>query len=214
MDSNECCDGRFVGTPTWQRDSFLCSILRFSSQQSFLCLRTTPRTDTANSRLTLTPLTWRIWWASNTASTWQTGFNSAFKGLNVQHIQFSVFPHSKTPLQSLIHAPNQTPNTSPLYITSGSPINVLYCARHCERSYTIPQVNNWCLSYCVMGRPGLIARASDSRHAKVPNLKKTSTYQFSISQHTNWRTAWRMKDQLDVTCYFISLLMCSTCFGH
>ena len=25
---------------------------------------------------------------------------------------------------------------------------------------------------------------------------------------------WRMKDQLDVTCYFISLLMCSTCFGH
>jgi len=23
-----------------------------------------------------------------------------------------------------------------------------------------------------------------------------------------------MKDQLDVTCYFISLLMCSTCFAH
>ena len=23
-----------------------------------------------------------------------------------------------------------------------------------------------------------------------------------------------MKDQLDVTCYFISLLMCSTCCGH
>ena len=23
-----------------------------------------------------------------------------------------------------------------------------------------------------------------------------------------------MKDQLDVTCYFISLLMCSTCFGQ
>jgi len=23
-----------------------------------------------------------------------------------------------------------------------------------------------------------------------------------------------MKDQLDVTCYFISLLMCSKCFGH
>jgi len=27
-------------------------------------------------------------------------------------------------------------------------------------------------------------------------------------------TGWRMKDQLDVTCYFISLIMCSTCFGH
>ena len=24
--------------------------------------------------------------------------------------------------------------------------------------------------------------------------------------------SWRMKDQLDVTCYFISLIMCSTCF--
>jgi len=23
-----------------------------------------------------------------------------------------------------------------------------------------------------------------------------------------------MKDQLDITCYFISLLMCSACFGH
>ena len=28
------------------------------------------------------------------------------------------------------------------------------------------------------------------------------------------KRSWRMKDQLDVTCYFISLLMCSTCFGH
>ena len=26
--------------------------------------------------------------------------------------------------------------------------------------------------------------------------------------------SWRIKDQLDATCYFISLLMCSTCFGH
>jgi len=25
---------------------------------------------------------------------------------------------------------------------------------------------------------------------------------------------WRIKDQLDVTCYFISLRMYSTCFGH
>ena len=26
--------------------------------------------------------------------------------------------------------------------------------------------------------------------------------------------SWRIEDQFDVTCYFISLLMCSTCFGH
>jgi len=31
--------------------------------------------------LTLTLLTWRIWWARNTTSRWQMGFNSAFKGL-------------------------------------------------------------------------------------------------------------------------------------
>ena len=34
--------------------------------------------------LTLNPLTWRIWWAPNSASKWQMGFNSAFKGLNAE----------------------------------------------------------------------------------------------------------------------------------
>ena len=29
-----------------------------------------------------------------------------------------------------------------------------------------------------------------------------------------WNHSWRMKNQLDVTCYFISLIMRSTCFGH
>jgi hypothetical protein len=33
--------------------------------------------------LTLTLLTWRIWWAPNNASRWQMGFNLAFKGLNI-----------------------------------------------------------------------------------------------------------------------------------
>jgi len=35
--------------------------------------------------------------------------------------------------------------------------------------------------------------------------------------NTKFRTRiyiWRIKDQVDVTCYFISLLMCSKCFGH
>jgi len=31
---------------------------------------------------------------------------------------------------------------------------------------------------------------------------------------TNMLYSWRIKDQLDVTYYFISLLTCSTCFGH
>jgi len=34
-----------------------------------------------SSLLTLTLLTWRLWWALNNASRWQMGFNSAFKGL-------------------------------------------------------------------------------------------------------------------------------------
>jgi hypothetical protein len=33
--------------------------------------------------LTLTLLTWRIWWAPNIASRWQIWFNLAFKGLNI-----------------------------------------------------------------------------------------------------------------------------------
>jgi len=32
--------------------------------------------------LTLILLTWRIWWATNNASRWQMGFNSAIKSLN------------------------------------------------------------------------------------------------------------------------------------
>ena len=31
---------------------------------------------------------------------------------------------------------------------------------------------------------------------------------------TPHRDSWRIEDQLDVTCYFISLLMCSTFFGN
>jgi len=36
----------------------------------------------------------------------------------------------------------------------------------------------------------------------------------SRKQEHLYNDSWRIKDHLDVTCYFISLLMCSTCFGH
>ena len=55
--------------------------------QGFLSLSITaicPKTFSSRvwrSLLTLTLLTWRIWWAPNNASKWQMGFNSAFKGL-------------------------------------------------------------------------------------------------------------------------------------
>jgi len=39
-----------------------------------------------------------------------------------------------------------------------------------------------------------------------------------FQSHVFWTVhhcdSWRTKDQLDVTCYFISLLMRPTCFGH
>ena len=42
------------------------------------------------------------------------------------------------------------------------------------------------------------------------NILRQSNVYWTV-HHCN---SWRMKDQLDVTCYFISLLRCSTCFGH
>ena len=41
-----------------------------------------------------------------------------------------------------------------------------------------------------------------------------NTYVFYVYWTVHHCSSWRIKDQLDVTCYFISLLMCSTCFGH
>ena len=52
-------------------------------------------------------------------------------------------------------------------------------------------------------------------HAKVqewlPQRTRKESNVYWTVHHCN---SWRMKDQLDVTCYFISLIMCSTCFGH
>ena len=36
--------------------------------------------------LTLNLLTWKIWWAPNNVSRWEVGFNSAFKGLTLTHL--------------------------------------------------------------------------------------------------------------------------------
>ena len=43
---------------------------------------------------------------------------------------------------------------------------------------------------------------------------KTQLCQSNVYWTVHHCNSWRMKDQLDVTCYFISLIMCSTCFGH
>jgi hypothetical protein len=51
-------------------------------RKTFLCLL-----EKHTFTLTLILLTCRIWWAPNNASRWQMGFNSAFKGLNLNYIQ-------------------------------------------------------------------------------------------------------------------------------
>jgi len=72
--------------------------------------------------LTLNTLTWKIWWASNNASRWQKGFNSAFKGLNMA---------SKNTVLTAIH----WTETCEFLLTSIS-ISVQRCAayRHSKRS--------------------------------------------------------------------------------
>jgi hypothetical protein len=41
-------------------------------------------------KLTLTLLTWRIWWAPTKASKWQMGFNSVFKGLRNESAWYRI----------------------------------------------------------------------------------------------------------------------------
>ena len=47
---------------------------------------------------------------------------------------------------------------------------------------------------------------------------RARTQRKSIDSYVYWTLhpcdCWRIKDQLDVTCYVISLLMCSTCWAH
>jgi len=48
------------------------------------------------------------------------------------------------------------------------------------------------------------------------NLRNDQTYShyWYNSRFPNFGICWGMRNQLDVTCYFISIIMRSTCFGH
>jgi len=53
-------------------------------------------------RLTLNPLTWKIWWAPNNTSRWQVGFNSASKRVNfylTENLVTSYFVSKKDSFQ-------------------------------------------------------------------------------------------------------------------
>jgi ABC-type proline/glycine betaine transport system permease subunit len=83
--------------------------------------------------------------------------------------------------------------------------------RDCMQHWScIGRVFSWTfvlLSYVFLLFPSLLKKHAFKRERE---LNKVTCILTAISLCTSWR----MKDQLDVTCYFISLLMCSTCFGH
>ena len=62
-----------------------------------------------------------------------------------------------------------------------------------------------------------LLRVSTSRHSNTTSAWTVSPYTQHINTQFNtndFNNSWSIKDQLDTTYYFISLLMYSTCFGH
>ena len=69
------------------------------------------------------------------------------------------------------------------------------------------------------GKPTVLclSAVTDTIHILIYNdvsVKHNKTLLSNVYWTVHRCNSWRMKDQLDVTCFFISLLMCSTCFGH
>ena len=69
-------------------------------------------------------------------------------------------------------------------------------------------------SYCFQN---LVHITRSARSGLIQVTQNTYT-KYSGRSNVYWTVhhcnSWRIRGQLDVTCYFISLLMCSTCFGH
>ena len=60
----------------------------------------------------------------------------------------------------------------------------------------------------------IISLIPTSRDENMSSLVNRMAMHKDILHLTKNISCWRMKDHLDVTWYFISLLMCSACFGH
>ena len=85
INNNQCTEvGNWYVVNSWctvrKHQAFFLSLLKFcvvELRQSSACLCETSKLR----RLTLIPLTWRIWWAPYKARKWQMALNSAFKRL-------------------------------------------------------------------------------------------------------------------------------------
>jgi hypothetical protein len=107
--------------------------------------------------LTLTLLTWRIWWASNNASNWQMGFNWVFRGLRTQFEVFSNHDRHKRKIKGQIitlnyatfncctqEETNRMMQGSTTLMTAERSLNVCWCTtkppHHPQHS---TNVHNW-----------------------------------------------------------------------
>jgi len=74
-------------------------------------------------------------------------------------------------------------------------------------------------SFCQLGSsislPWVIYVEAFYLHVVSSPLYSSNLSKIGVTRIFNsFAVCWRIKDQLDVTCCFISLLICSTCFGH
>ena len=78
------------------------------------------------------------------------------------------------------------------------------------------QRNIWNLIYEYLQKIilGLHTIWSDVCKLLITNMTTTRNCVPNVYWTVHHCNSWQMKDQLDVTCYFISLNMRSTCFGH
>jgi hypothetical protein len=82
LSEHKCCDSAATNSNSKNARSRMVASLRRSEG-----------TGTKEDELTLTLLTWRIWWAPSNASKWQMGFNLAFKWLSTGRLWAAGFHH-------------------------------------------------------------------------------------------------------------------------
>jgi len=95
----------------------------------------------------------------------------------------------------------------------------------CRRPLLLMQYTHSCppkfeaaSSYHILRTSGVVVTTVNIQHYGGRLKFHITAYKVQIQSYVYWTVhlcnSWRIKDQLDVTCYCISLLMRSTCFGH
>ena len=111
---------------------------------------------------------------------------------DLPHLSSHTTPEQILPFSSWISTRSFTPFRFPFTITSTPPLCAYFRAK---------------VDKCKAEDAGKRSSFFDQPYEQWPN-----------PSYVYWTVhlcdSWRVNDQLDLTCYLISLLMCSTCFGH